>query len=203
MENSIKYRMMEKIEKKIYNNYDLIIKIDNRMHKIKNIDFEIESMKSFQERYLKNLSYLDSLDILSEYFDIDDDWTFRNSYGKIESFESCDITGYVVYDFYEEIVKYFEILKEEFKEIKEISEEEYYMARGKTQFLNKTVKHFKGNRYYVENINAINTETGNKMVIYRSIKDNKFFCRDESIFFSECNSEQIQKYGQKYRFTLE
>ncbi|MBQ3142747.1 MAG: DUF1653 domain-containing protein [Bacilli bacterium] len=59
-------------------------------------------------------------------------------------------------------------------------------------------KHFSGNLYLVEDI-AINSETLEKMVIYRALyTDNKLWCRPYNMFL-----EEVNKNGQKYRFELE
>ena len=59
-------------------------------------------------------------------------------------------------------------------------------------------KHFSGNLYLVEDI-AINSETLEKMVIYRALyTDNKLWCRPYNMFL-----EEVNKNGQKYRFEHE
>lgn len=59
-------------------------------------------------------------------------------------------------------------------------------------------KHFSGNLYLVEDI-AINSETLEKMVIYRALyTDNKLWCRPYNMFL-----EEVNKNGQKYRFELQ
>ena len=59
-------------------------------------------------------------------------------------------------------------------------------------------KHYKGDMYIIEDI-AINSETLEKMVIYRALyEDNKLWCRPYNMFFDEIN-----KNGQKYRFELQ
>lgn len=56
-------------------------------------------------------------------------------------------------------------------------------------------KHYKGDLYLLEDI-AINSETLEKMVIYRALYgDNKLWCRPYDMFF-----EKVNKNGQKYRF---
>lgn len=56
-------------------------------------------------------------------------------------------------------------------------------------------KHYKGNFYIIEDI-ALNSETLEKMVVYRALYgDNKLWVRPYSMFFDEIN-----KNGQKYRF---
>ena len=59
-------------------------------------------------------------------------------------------------------------------------------------------KHFKGNLYLVEDI-AYNTETNEKMVVYRALYgDNKLWVRPYNMFI-----EEVNKNGQKYRFELQ
>ncbi len=56
-------------------------------------------------------------------------------------------------------------------------------------------RHYKGNFYIIEDI-AINSETLEKMVIYRALyDDNKLWVRPYNMFFDEVN-----KNGQRYRF---
>ena len=59
-------------------------------------------------------------------------------------------------------------------------------------------KHYKGDLYLVEDI-GYNTETEEKMVIYRALYgDNKLWCRPYDSFI-----EEVNKNGQKYRFELQ
>ena len=59
-------------------------------------------------------------------------------------------------------------------------------------------KHFKGDYYLVEDI-AINSETDEKMVLYRPLYgESKLYVRPYNIFLDEVN-----KNGQKYRFELQ
>ena len=59
-------------------------------------------------------------------------------------------------------------------------------------------KHFKGDLYIVEDI-AYNSETEEKMVIYRALYgDNKLWCRPINMFL-----EEVNKNDQKYRFELQ
>lgn len=59
-------------------------------------------------------------------------------------------------------------------------------------------KHFKGDYYIVEDV-AYNSETLEKMVIYRQLYgDNKLWCRPYDMFF-----EEVNKNGQKYRFEFQ
>ena len=64
--------------------------------------------------------------------------------------------------------------------------------------INGIYKHFKGDLYLLLDI-AINSETNEKMVIYRALYDDcKLWCRPYALFFDEVN-----KNGQKYRFELQ
>lgn len=59
-------------------------------------------------------------------------------------------------------------------------------------------KHFKGDLYIVEDI-ATNSETEEKMVIYRALyNDNKLWCRPYKSFV-----EEVNRNNQKYRFELQ
>ena len=69
--------------------------------------------------------------------------------------------------------------------------------------LNGIYKHFKGDFYLVENI-AIDSETGEKMVIYRALyEENTLFVRDKDMFLSEVDHEKYPNIKQKYRFELQ
>ena len=59
-------------------------------------------------------------------------------------------------------------------------------------------KHFKGDYYLVEDI-AINSETEEKMVIYRQLYgDGTLYVRPYDMFL-----EKVNKNGQEYRFQLQ
>ena len=59
-------------------------------------------------------------------------------------------------------------------------------------------KHFKGDSYIVEDI-AYNSETEEKMVLYRALYgEGKWWCRPYDMFMDEVN-----RNGQKYRFELQ
>ena len=59
-------------------------------------------------------------------------------------------------------------------------------------------KHFKGDYYIVEDI-AFNSETEEKMVIYRALYgDNLLWVRPYNMFL-----EEVNRNGQKYRFELQ
>jgi len=59
-------------------------------------------------------------------------------------------------------------------------------------------KHYKGDLYLVEDV-GYHSETGERMIIYRSLYDEgKLWIRPYDMFFDEVN-----KNGQKYRFELQ
>ncbi len=59
-------------------------------------------------------------------------------------------------------------------------------------------RHYKGDYYIVEDI-AINSESLEKVVVYRALyEDNTLWVRPYDMFFDEVN-----KNGQKYRFELQ
>ena len=59
-------------------------------------------------------------------------------------------------------------------------------------------KHFKGDYYLVENI-AINSETGEKMIVYRALYgDGTLYVRPYDMFVEKTN-----KGNQEYRFELQ
>ena len=59
-------------------------------------------------------------------------------------------------------------------------------------------KHFKGDKYIVEDI-AINSETLEKMVVYIALYgDNTLYVRPYEMFV-----EKVNKNGQEYRFELQ
>ncbi|MCR4741031.1 MAG: DUF1653 domain-containing protein [Lachnospiraceae bacterium] len=62
-------------------------------------------------------------------------------------------------------------------------------------------KHFKGNLYQIVDI-AENTETGEKLVIYRSlIEPDKTWARDLEMFMSRVDKEKYPDVTEEYRFT--
>lgn len=68
--------------------------------------------------------------------------------------------------------------------------------------IGKVVRHFKGNLYIVIEI-AEHTETGDKYVVYKALYGGcKVYVRPIEMFREECNQEQYDKYGHKYRFML-
>ncbi len=69
--------------------------------------------------------------------------------------------------------------------------------------INGIYKHFKGDYYLVEDI-AINSETNEKYVVYRSLYgNNKLYIRPLKIFLSKVDSNKYPDIKQKYRFELQ
>ena len=63
-------------------------------------------------------------------------------------------------------------------------------------------KHFKGNYYIVEDV-AFDSETKEKVVVYRRLyDDNSLWVRPLEMFLSEVDHQKYPNVKQKYRFTL-
>ena len=71
--------------------------------------------------------------------------------------------------------------------------------------IGKVYRHFKGNYYFVENV-ALDSETKERMVIYKPIydrEDSKIWVRRETMFLEEIDVNRKDNItGQKYRFKL-
>ena len=68
--------------------------------------------------------------------------------------------------------------------------------------IGKVYRHFKGNYYFVENV-ALDSETQERMVIYKPIydrKDSKIWVRREKMFLEEIPARPDNITGQKHRF---
>ena len=68
---------------------------------------------------------------------------------------------------------------------------------------NRIYKHFKGDYYLIVDI-AINSETLEKMVVYRQLYgDGNLYVRPYDMFISEVDHKKYPKVKQKYRFELQ
>lgn len=70
--------------------------------------------------------------------------------------------------------------------------------------IGKVYRHFKGNYYFVEDV-ALDSETQERMVIYKPIydrTDSKTWVRRESMFLEEIPERSDNITGQKVRFEL-
>lgn len=71
--------------------------------------------------------------------------------------------------------------------------------------IGKVYRHFKGNYYFVEDV-ALDSETKERMVIYKPIydrNDSKIWVRREAMFLEEIDTSRKDNIiGQKYRFEL-
>lgn len=76
---------------------------------------------------------------------------------------------------------------------------------------NDTVQHFK--RHYLTDTNnkkylykiigtGFHTETGEKLVIYQSLEDNKLYVRPFDMFYSKVDKKKYPNNRQEYRFEL-
>lgn len=64
-------------------------------------------------------------------------------------------------------------------------------------------KHFKGDRYILEDV-VYDSETKGKMVLYRALYgDGRAWVRPYETFFSEVDHAKYPNVTQKYRFELE
>lgn len=64
-------------------------------------------------------------------------------------------------------------------------------------------KHFKGDYYIVEDI-ALDSETNNRLVIYRALYgDNTLYARNYDMFLSKVDKDKYPNIEQEYRFELQ
>jgi hypothetical protein len=64
-------------------------------------------------------------------------------------------------------------------------------------------KHYKGDLYLVEDI-AVHSETGEKLVIYRSLyADNTLWARPYDMFIEKLDKSKYPNVTQEYRFELQ
>jgi len=69
--------------------------------------------------------------------------------------------------------------------------------------INGIYRHFKGDYYIVMDV-AVNTETEERMVIYRALYgDTKLYARPYDMFFSKVDKNKYPKVEQEYRFELQ
>jgi len=64
-------------------------------------------------------------------------------------------------------------------------------------------KHFKGDSYLIEDI-ATHSETGEKLVIYRSLYgESELYARPYDMFLEKVDREKYPEVKQEYRFELQ
>jgi len=68
--------------------------------------------------------------------------------------------------------------------------------------INRVYKHFKGNKYLVQDI-ALNSETLQKYVVYRALYgEGQLYIRPYEMFLEEVDKNKYPNVEQKYRFEL-
>ena len=68
---------------------------------------------------------------------------------------------------------------------------------------NRVYRHFKGDYYIVVDV-AEHSETGEKLVIYRTLyEDGKLYARPYEMFMSKVDREKYPNVEQEYRFQLQ
>lgn len=74
---------------------------------------------------------------------------------------------------------------------------------GRKLEIGRVYRHFKGKLYVVEGV-ALDSETGEEMVVYRALYgEGKLWVRPLKMFLSEVNHEKYPKVEQRWRFELE
>lgn len=68
---------------------------------------------------------------------------------------------------------------------------------------NRVYKHFKGDYYLVVDV-AMHSETGEKLVIYRTLYgEGKLYARPYEMFMSKVDRDKYPNVEQEYRFQLQ
>lgn len=69
---------------------------------------------------------------------------------------------------------------------------------------NKIVKHFKGDKYIIEDFATYSEDLNRKMVVYRALYGEcELYVRPLDMFCEKCNEIQYEEFKQEYRFELE
>lgn len=74
---------------------------------------------------------------------------------------------------------------------------------GNKLIIGRVYRHFKGDYYLVENV-AIDSESGDEVVIYRKLYDDgALYVRPKEMFLSPVDKEKYPNVKQKFRFELQ
>lgn len=83
-----------------------------------------------------------------------------------------------------------------------MKDEDYRLIKV-IEWKGRIVKHFKGDYYLILDTKVEHTETNERMILYKALYgDCKVYVRPASMFVEKCTAEQVEKYGQEYRFEL-